>query len=127
MAIDCSHFISLVDLHLLTPNNTRLSHASSYNGSMGSLASPTGQNRLGSEEAVDVFGLGFLSDQDDALSQGAPLFCLIGVEDNFAVGRPGGGWNALCQRFDLGSQVNPTVENLLKMLRAHTEQRLFFL
>ncbi len=103
MAIDCGHFVSLVDLYLLTPNNTRLAHASSHNGSMGSLASPTGQNRLGSEKAVNVFGLGFLSNQDDALSQCAPPLCSIGVEDDFAVGCPRRGWNALCQRFDLGA------------------------
>src|SRR5690606_11447541 len=71
-----------VDMNTFSPCHTRFAYTSCDNSRVRCLSSATGKHPLRCEESMNVFRLGFFSDQDHLLSCASQQLGTVGVEDD---------------------------------------------
>ena len=78
----------------LQPVTQHLPHAASHDGGVGGHAAAGGEDALGGDHALDVFGAGLGADEDDGFAAFGPFGGFGGGEDDAADGGAGGGGEA---------------------------------
>jgi len=103
------HLVPIIDLDIFTANDAWFSHSTGDHGSMRSLAASAGQYARSLKESMNVFGLGFLSNQDDRFTQSTEPFGLVSIKNDFAPSRPWRGRDALGEGLSVRSRIDPSV------------------
>ena len=93
-------------------------HAAGDDGGVAGHAAAGGDDALGGVHAVDVFGAGLDTDQDDGFALGGAHFGFVGVEDGGAAGRARAGGEAAGEQLAGGLGVQGGMEELVEACRA---------
>ena len=114
LVADVRHPLRGADHDAFGTGDAGLAHATGNHGGVRGLATATGENALGSEEAVDVFGLGLFAHQDHGFTRPALALGAIGVEHGMA-----GGGSRRCRQplrhgTDFGGGVETREQHLFK-------------
>ena len=116
--------IANIDRDAFRAGHAGLAHAAGDDRGMRGLAAAAGEDALGGEKAVNVFGLGFLAHQDDLLAGTAQQFRTVGVKGHGTGGTAWRGGQALCHRVDTVGRVEHGVQQLFQFLGIDAQQRL---
>jgi len=106
------------------PGDAGLAHAARHDGRVGSLAAAARQDALGSEEAVDVLGLGLLADQDHLDALAAERLGAVGIEHGLAARRTRRGGQPGGQRLALVPGIEAREQHLLELRGIDPRERL---
>ena len=113
-----------VDVDALGAGDTGFAHAPRDHRGVRRLAAAGCQDALGGKKTVDVFRLGLLAQQDDALSSAPLLFGAVGIEDRVSDCRAGRGRQAARHRCMRHGRVQPREQQLLEHIRLDAQQCL---
>ena len=95
----------VVDPQRLGADDAGAAHAAGNDGRVDCLATPAGQDALGSDHSAQVVGVGLPADQDDGLAPVGPVRGPLRVEDGLADGGAGTRGHAFADQLARGLRV----------------------
>src|SRR5665647_958150 len=114
-----------INSYFFTSTYTRLPHPPSNNGRMAGHTAPTGENSFRYDNAMDIFGTCFRTDQNNLFPCTSPVCSGIRIKNNLPCGGAWGCGKTLCYYIKLRLRIDGAMKQLIQMFNFNSFKRFF--